>query len=74
MNAAAAITGLLSSASLCKEEQKLLACETFYGLILMIIITCNAPMPALPRVHIDGAAANALANACLCHTKPKRTH
>lgn len=22
-------------------------------------------MPAFPRVHIDGAAANALANACL---------
>ena len=29
--------------------------------------TCNAPMPAFPRVHMDGAAASALANACLHH-------
>lgn len=28
-------------------------------------ITCNAPMPAFPNVHIDGAAAKALANAFL---------
>lgn len=28
-------------------------------------ITCNAPMPALPRVHMDGATANAFANAFL---------
>ncbi|KAF5942341.1 hypothetical protein HYC85_019983 [Camellia sinensis] len=27
--------------------------------------TCNAPMPAFPRVHMDGVAANALANAFL---------
>jgi len=27
--------------------------------------TCNAPMPAFPRVHMDGAVANALANAFL---------
>lgn len=26
-------------------------------------------MPAFPSVHIDGAAANALANACLHHFK-----
>ena len=29
--------------------------------------TCNAPMPAFPRVHMDGAVANALANAFLYH-------
>jgi hypothetical protein len=28
-------------------------------------MTCNAPMPAFPRVHIDGAVANALARAFL---------
>jgi hypothetical protein len=27
--------------------------------------TCSAPMPAFPRVHIDGAVANALARAFL---------
>ena len=27
--------------------------------------TCNAPIPAFPRVHIDGAAASALAKARL---------
>lgn len=29
------------------------------------MLTCNAPIPAFPRVHMDGAAASALANACL---------
>jgi hypothetical protein len=29
------------------------------------IQTCSAPMPAFPRVHIDGAVANALARAFL---------
>lgn len=33
--------------------------------------TCNAPMPAFPRVHMDGAAANAFANACLYNSKEK---
>ena len=28
-------------------------------------VTCKAPMPAFPRVHMDGAAARALASACL---------
>lgn len=27
--------------------------------------TCNAPIPAFPRVHMDGAAASALAKARL---------
>lgn len=30
-----------------------------------IQITCNAPMPAFPKVHMDGAAASAFANAFL---------
>lgn len=29
------------------------------------MLTCNAPIPAFPRVHMDGAAASALANARL---------
>lgn len=28
-------------------------------------ITCNAPMPAFPKVHMDGAAESAFANAFL---------
>jgi hypothetical protein len=28
-------------------------------------LTCNAPIPAFPRVHIDGADASALAKARL---------
>ena len=36
-----------------------------FGKIREIMITCNAPIPAFPRVHIDGAAANALAKAFL---------
>lgn len=34
---------------------------------IIYLITCNAPMPAFPNVHIDGAAAKALANAFLHH-------
>lgn len=38
---------------------------------LHFCFTCNAPMPALPNVHIDGAAAKALANAFL-HQEDKK--
>jgi hypothetical protein len=36
--------------------------------------TCNAPMPAFPRVHMDGAVANALARAFLQRAKIDNGH
>jgi hypothetical protein len=36
--------------------------------------TCNAPMPAFPRVHMDGAVANALARAFLQREKIDNGH
>ena len=38
------------------------------------IQTCNAPMPAFPRVHIDGAVANALARAFLQRVEIYNVH
>lgn len=71
LEAAAAIAGLLSSASLCKKAHSigiLIFIHQFARMVIKICIfsfTCNAPMPAFPSVHIDGAAAKALANAFL---------
>ncbi|KAF7816461.1 uncharacterized protein G2W53_030430 [Senna tora] len=72
------MAGLVSSASLCMQQEPMAPIfprgrkdETTRPAKSTLIypnpymLTCNAPIPAFPRVHMDGAAANALANACL---------